>query len=206
MGEKVSKLRNKHNMSQGDLAEKINVSRQSISKWETGASIPDLDKLVALSNLFQVSIDDLAKEDVRADKSIEDGATCQEKNTTPRRIYGTQKIIGFILIAAAIICIILAMVFAKRFLMIPTVYLLLCGCLCLLVKKYVALLIGWITFLPIAISLPYFISSSMGAIFYRSYYQNGNYFGLLISFIMWLQLLGLVWFTIKIKVFRKKEK
>ena len=197
LGEKISKLRTEHNMSQGDLAEKMNVSRQSISKWETGASIPDLDKVIALSNLFDVSIDDLAKEDVRADKSTVDGTTCQGKNTTPQRLYGTQKIIGFILISAGIICVILAMVFAKRFLIIPTVYLLLCGCLCLLVKKYVAL--------PIAISLPYFISSSMGAIFYRSYYQNGNYFRLIVSFIMWFLLLCLLWFTIRIIVFRKQR-
>lgn len=39
LGEKITTLRNQHEMSQGDLAEKMNVSRQSISKWETGGSL-----------------------------------------------------------------------------------------------------------------------------------------------------------------------
>ena len=57
LNEKIIALRNKYQMSQGDLAEKLNVSRQSVSKWETGASIPDLDKLIAMSELFGISSD-----------------------------------------------------------------------------------------------------------------------------------------------------
>ncbi|MDD4570688.1 MAG: helix-turn-helix transcriptional regulator [Tepidanaerobacteraceae bacterium] len=52
-------LRTEHRLSQGDLAEKMGVSRQSVSKWETGSSVFDLDKLVALSELFDVSLDTL---------------------------------------------------------------------------------------------------------------------------------------------------
>ena len=63
LNEKIIALRNKYQMSQGDLAEKLNVSRQSVSKWETGASIPDLDKLIAMSELFQVTMDELVKDD-----------------------------------------------------------------------------------------------------------------------------------------------
>ena len=44
--EKIYTLRTAKNLSQGDLAEILDVSRQSVSKWETGASIPDLDKLI----------------------------------------------------------------------------------------------------------------------------------------------------------------
>lgn len=64
LSEKIITLRNRDQMSQGDLAEKLNVSRQSVSKWETGASIPDLDKLIAMSELFHVTLDELAKESV----------------------------------------------------------------------------------------------------------------------------------------------
>ena len=63
LGEKISKLRTTNKMSQGDLAEKLNVSRQSISKWETNASVPELDKLVQLSDLFGLSLDDLVRSD-----------------------------------------------------------------------------------------------------------------------------------------------
>lgn len=62
LGQKISELRNKQKMSQGDLAEKLNVSRQSISKWETDASVPELDRFVMLSDLFHITIDELVKE------------------------------------------------------------------------------------------------------------------------------------------------
>lgn len=63
LGEKITALRSQHKMSQGDLAEKLNVSRQSVSKWETNASIPELDKLLLLSDLFGITLDALVKGD-----------------------------------------------------------------------------------------------------------------------------------------------
>ena len=59
LGTNISLLRAEHHLSQGDLAEALDVSRQSVSKWETDASVPDLDKLVKLSRLFGVSLDQL---------------------------------------------------------------------------------------------------------------------------------------------------
>lgn len=53
MGEKLYELRKSKNMSQIDVANKIGVSRQSISKWELGESVPEIDKLVLLSDLFR---------------------------------------------------------------------------------------------------------------------------------------------------------
>ena len=53
-------LRKLNNMTQEELAEKINVSRQSIAKWESGDSVPDLEKCKLLSEMFGVSLDDLA--------------------------------------------------------------------------------------------------------------------------------------------------
>lgn len=57
--ENLMELRKLHNMSQEELAEKINVSRQTLSKYETGESLPDIEKCVALANVFDVSVDDL---------------------------------------------------------------------------------------------------------------------------------------------------
>lgn len=59
LGERIHTLRTQKNLSQGDLADALEVSRQSISKWETGASVPELDKLVKLSQLFGVTLDEL---------------------------------------------------------------------------------------------------------------------------------------------------
>ena len=59
LGSTISRLRTAHGMSQGDLAEALDVSRQSVSKWETGASVPELEKLVKLAQLFEISLDEL---------------------------------------------------------------------------------------------------------------------------------------------------
>lgn len=57
--EKLKNIRKHAGMSQEQLAEKIGVSRQAITKWETGAGIPDIENIMAISNLFFVSIDEL---------------------------------------------------------------------------------------------------------------------------------------------------
>lgn len=57
--ENLISLRKLKNISQEELAEKLNVSRQTISKWETGESLPDIEKTKILAELFNVSIDDL---------------------------------------------------------------------------------------------------------------------------------------------------
>ena len=59
LGERIYKLRTEKGMSQGDLSDALEVSRQSISKWETNGSVPELDKLVKLSEIFGVSLDEL---------------------------------------------------------------------------------------------------------------------------------------------------
>ena len=63
IGEKIAELRRQNNMSQEELAERLGISRQSVSKWESGQSLPDIEKLPVLSDLFHVSIDYLVKED-----------------------------------------------------------------------------------------------------------------------------------------------
>lgn len=59
LSENLFALRRKSGLSQEELAEKISVSRQAISKWETGLSTPDLERLVALSECFGVTVDEL---------------------------------------------------------------------------------------------------------------------------------------------------
>lgn len=56
LGEKITSLRNTYKLSQGDLAEKLNVSRQSVSKWETGTSVPELDKLIMMNAISASTI------------------------------------------------------------------------------------------------------------------------------------------------------
>lgn len=59
LGEQIYNLRTERGMSQGDLADALEVSRQSVSKWETNTSVPELDKLVKMGVLFGVTLDEL---------------------------------------------------------------------------------------------------------------------------------------------------
>lgn len=70
--EKIIKLRKQKNMSQEELAEKLNVTRQTISKWELGQSKPDMEKLIEISNLFEVGVETLTNEslDVESVKKV----------------------------------------------------------------------------------------------------------------------------------------
>ncbi len=61
LSEKILNLRKSRNLTQEQLAECLDVSRQTISKWESGQSLPELDKIVALSEIFNVSTDLLLK-------------------------------------------------------------------------------------------------------------------------------------------------
>ena len=65
---KLYSLRTQSGYSQEALAEKVNVSRQAISKWELGLTLPDTDKIVALSKVFDVTIDYLLKDEIKVNK------------------------------------------------------------------------------------------------------------------------------------------
>lgn len=61
--EKLCSLRKENGISQLEIAEKLEVSRQTISRWETGTSVPTTENLMRLSTLYSVSLDELVKED-----------------------------------------------------------------------------------------------------------------------------------------------
>lgn len=68
LSEKIQMLRKKEGLSQEGFAEKMGVSRQAVSKWELGVSKPDVDKILLMSKLFDVSCDYLLKDQVENDK------------------------------------------------------------------------------------------------------------------------------------------
>ena len=61
-GEKLSFLRKQHGMTQMELAEKLNISRQAVSRWERGTADPSTENLICIGKLFDVSVDDLMDE------------------------------------------------------------------------------------------------------------------------------------------------
>ena len=84
LSEKLYKLRKSSGLSQEQLAEKLNVSRQAISKWESGTAVPESEKLIIISNYFGVSVDYLLKDDEEDNARATDDAT-EEK---PKMIAG----------------------------------------------------------------------------------------------------------------------
>lgn len=74
--EKLQNLRKNAGMTQLELAEKLMVSRQAISKWETGSAVPDLENIISISDLFGVSLDCLVRgtDTVETEEKIQDTA------------------------------------------------------------------------------------------------------------------------------------
>ena len=80
LADKIMRLRKQNGWSQEELAEKMGISRQSVSKWESGTSIPDLDKIIKMSGIFGVTMDYLLKDDIEEvtlETSVE---PCEEKD------------------------------------------------------------------------------------------------------------------------------
>lgn len=105
LGENIRKYRKLNNMSQDELAEKLNVTRQSISLWETGQTQPSIDNIIALAKLFNIATDDLLIE--VGSKTAEGEKNMQTEKRSNKKI---------ILIAVfAVIAVLLAAVLLWKF-------------------------------------------------------------------------------------------
>ena len=78
LGERLLELRKSKHLSQEEVADKLNVSRQTISKWETDSSTPDFDKLIPICELYNISTDEL----LRGIKEEKNNDTKEEYNIT----------------------------------------------------------------------------------------------------------------------------
>ena len=78
---KLYTLRRQKGLSQEEPANRLNVSRQTVSKWEVGDSTPDMEKLIAISDLFEISLDELV-----LDKNPETVVVPAEKQNTVNEI------------------------------------------------------------------------------------------------------------------------
>lgn len=73
LGNQLKRLREKHNMSQEDLSKRLNVSRQAIYKWESNKGYPDIENLIELSDIFNVTIDEIIRSDDKLKEKINVG-------------------------------------------------------------------------------------------------------------------------------------
>ena len=156
LGEKIYKLRTERNLSQGDLSELLEVSRQSVSKWENGAATPDLDKIIRLSEVFGITIDELVKnEEVSLPVSEEPEKPVvivkKENNFPPRKIIGTV----FFSLSAVIsfMCFAIGGLEGALAGIILSSPLILCGLVCFIFKKNIGLWCFWAVFFCVDIYL-----------------------------------------------------
>lgn len=189
LGEKIIQLRTQKNWSQSDLADALDISRQSVSKWETDASIPELDKLLKLSELFGVTLDELVRgEDVPKTEPVPASFAPQ---ATPER-EKRRTIAGTVLLCTGavilIFCLLLAgdllagLLFASPFFI--------CGIICFSVKRRVGLCCGWAAYLCVDLYLRFATGFSWTTIFMTHLWTaQMNYARLSIA---WVQFIGMV--------------
>lgn len=161
LGTTISRLRAEKKLSQGDLADALGVSRQSVSKWETDTSVPELDKLVKLSQLFGITLDELV-----TGEAPPESAPVSPPPFPPRQIPG-RKIAAIVLLCMAFLvwlaltalggpleCLILAAPF------------MVCAAICFTVKRRTGLWCAW-TLYGIADIFLYFSTSLRWRLLFR---------------------------------------
>ena len=103
-GERIYKYRSDKNLSQGNLADMLDVSRQSVSKWENNSAVPDLDKIIKLCEIFEITIDELVKGEKSASDISSDTLIMESKKTevkTSQSGFTGRKVAGTILLCMA---------------------------------------------------------------------------------------------------------
>ena len=107
IGEKLFELRKEKNLSQEEVAEKLHVTRQTVSKWETNQSTPDFDKIIPLCELFGIGAEELLtgkkpqekQENILEEPQIEKGMTKEEARRKSAEVVSTSVFICVIAVA-----------------------------------------------------------------------------------------------------------
>lgn len=201
LGKRIFELRKEKNLSQGELADMLDVSRQSISKWETNASIPELDKLLKMSEIFGISLDCLIKGNTETEQQVTKVQTQTE--IIYREKSQTQKIVGAILLTTGLLALLIlsalggflgGLLFSSPFIT--------CGVICLTFKKRVLLWCAWDVFFLIDVYLAYATGISRGSVLLTMQWTNQMNFVRLYT--AWVSLICLViLMTVTLFSFRK---
>lgn len=118
LGEKIQHLRKASGLSQEQLAEQLDVSRQSVSKWELNELVPDVRKIVMISELFSVSTDELLKESKSEESRVNDDSnksTLTIEGITKVNLAHKQITMGFLTVVAGLIMFVLEFMFLPVF-------------------------------------------------------------------------------------------
>lgn len=213
IGERIYELRTKNNMSQGDLAERLDVSRQTISKWENNMCLPETEKLVLLSEIFSVSADYILKGTEAEKEAVPVYVYVKENDNekdTESKEKITRKYVGLTLsIVFGLVTVIFLLLSAAGFWMlaIPTGIVTLLGIFIYKDIKQPWLVSSWIAYLTALPVMFFFTAINPLMIFSPLIYTEGYTAHLLINYGLWIILFALILWTVKVKrgyVFKKK--
>ena len=82
LSEKISVIRKMNDLSQEQFAEELSVSRQAVSKWETGASVPDIQTLIKIADFYSITLDELVRNEYALPFSAKTEAAADKENNT----------------------------------------------------------------------------------------------------------------------------
>ena len=159
LGENIYHLRTQRNMSQGDLADALEVSRQSVSKWENNSAVPELEKLVKMAHIFDITLDEMVTGEAAPDAptaEIPKAEPVRSSRFTPAQILGIVLLVfsGLCFIVFTVVGIFVSNIFLGLIIGLPF---LLCGLICLLCKRNIGLKCAWAVYLPLWVILTVFI-------------------------------------------------
>lgn len=164
LGEKILDLRTQKEMSQEELAAALEVSRQSVSKWETNQSVPDLDKIIRLADLFGVTVDQLVREGERPEPPEPPEPQVVYVAEGRRGLTGPQKL-GVCLEVLGAILLLLGVAALGAIAAVIGAALMILGLPLLLAKKHPWLVLGWLAVgLSLLVFNPYTSVSPWGLV------------------------------------------
>ena len=193
LGTTISRLRAEKKLSQGDLADALGVSRQSVSKWETDASVPELDKLVKLSQLFGVTLDELV-----TGETLPASAAVSPPPPPSRQMPG-QKIAAIILVCMAFfVWLFLTVLGVPLEGLILATPLLICAAICFAAKKRAGLWCAWAVYLTVELYLRWATGLTWRLTLRTfTFTPEENYTRLIIAWVQLLVLLLMFFFTFR---------
>ena len=209
IGERISELRKDRGYSQEYVAEKLNVSRQAVSKWECDASAPDTYNLIALAKLFGVSVEYIAVG--KKENTTETAPPPQaEKPVTVMNHYrqslGLSNILGIIFLICGLVCGILCIVMDEDRLLPLSISFFVCTVFSFIQVKHKNLVTNWGYWLYFLLLDIFGITSSPFLIFNSAYYGVGFNWNLVFGYVTWIWLaINIVYTVFYVRKLKKQK-
>ena len=208
LGENIIRLRGEKNLSQERLAAELEVSRQAVSKWETNTSVPELDKLLRMSELFGVALDELVKGASTSAASqgktmpVTETEIAHETVVVERQAMSARMVIGVLLLCFGGLLLILLLVRgygALAFLFATPFFL--TSVPALAVKQHTALVVEWLLWAFAFLTINWLTGSKLSLRVLL--YSGGSIIGVMCwAILLWLAVLVVM----TVRVWQKRKK